>query len=29
LLADVALEPEKYSFWFKIILEEMKTRKLI
>ena len=28
LLKDIELNPEKYSFWFKIILEEMKKRQL-
>lgn len=28
LLADVEADPEKYSFWFKIILKEMNKRNL-
>jgi isopentenyl-diphosphate delta-isomerase len=26
---DIAVNPEKYSFWFKIILEELKNKKII
>ena len=29
LLKDVDKNPEKYSFWFKIILEEMSKRELL
>ncbi|MGB0886033.1 MAG: isopentenyl-diphosphate Delta-isomerase [Chitinophagales bacterium] len=29
LLKDVDLKPNKYSFWFKIILKEMAKRKLL
>lgn len=29
LLADVDKKPEKYSFWFKIILKEMQKRELL
>ena len=29
LLADVEKNPEKYSFWFKIILKEMQKRELL
>lgn len=29
LLADVKSKPEKYSFWFKIILKEMQKRNLL
>lgn len=28
LLADLQADPDKYSFWFKIIVEEMKKQKL-
>ena len=28
LLSDIEKNPEQYSFWFKIILEELKKRKL-
>lgn len=29
LLADVKQNPDKYSFWFKIILKEMQTRSML
>jgi isopentenyl-diphosphate delta-isomerase len=29
LLEDVKQDPEKYSFWFKIILEEMVKREML
>ena len=29
LLSDVEKNPEKYSFWFKIILKEMQKRELL
>lgn len=29
LLQEVTLEPKKFSFWFKIILKELKQRNLI
>lgn len=29
LLKDIEQYPDKYSFWFKIILEEMKRREII
>lgn len=29
LLEDVKNDPEKYSFWFKIILEEMEKREML
>ena len=29
LLKDVKAKPEKYSFWFKIILKEMEKRELL
>ncbi|MFN8297650.1 MAG: isopentenyl-diphosphate Delta-isomerase [Chitinophagales bacterium] len=29
VLADIAAKPEEYSFWFKVILEEMKKRGTI
>ncbi len=29
LLADMQLHPNKYSFWFKIILNELKSRELM
>lgn len=29
LFADIESNPEQYSFWFKIILEEMRKRSLI
>jgi isopentenyl-diphosphate delta-isomerase len=29
VLAEIETKPEEYSFWFKIILEEMKNRKII
>jgi isopentenyl-diphosphate Delta-isomerase len=29
LLADIEENPDQYSFWFKVILEEMQKRKLI
>jgi isopentenyl-diphosphate delta-isomerase len=29
LLGDIEKNPEQYSFWFKIILDEMKKKKII
>jgi isopentenyl-diphosphate delta-isomerase len=29
LLADIEQHPDKYSFWFKIILKELKKKKII
>ena len=29
LFKDIAQHPDKYSFWFKIILDEMKKRELL
>lgn len=29
LMKDIAADPEKYSFWFKIILEEMQQRGML
>jgi len=29
VLADIESKPNEYSFWFKIILNEMRTRKIV
>ena len=29
VMKDIEQHPDKYSFWFKIILEEMKRREII